>query len=187
MAGVDFLPGITKEEVTKLKALKYNSSDDVWNKLSEDKAGTLNGLAGSVGIDAPRLVFLLAADIETNTAAIQGGFTRRHWIDLSVVLVVVILLFALWRSPISPTQSPTLSLLRLPLTELPSDPTRKTPYRAILIASPRSTAEPFLEEVTVIELQKEKAPVVSVELRQEQIRRIAQVLGTADFYLLQSK
>jgi hypothetical protein len=185
MADLYSIPGITDAEADNLRTAGYLTTDALWAKLAEDKKGTLEDLASAVGFSATRLAALLAADVGRKASAVEGGGIRRHWLDIMVAAAVILLVWALfvWRGAVPDKAG--LTLLRVPLKQLPADGTRKTPYPATLVASPHAAAEPELEEVTVVEIQKEKDPAATLELKPEQVRHIGRLLGTADFYLAQ--
>ena len=187
MADLYSIPGITDADVAKFKEKGYATSEALWEKLREDKKGTLQELANHMGIPADRLAKLLAVDVALDAPSVWGGFIRRHWADLSVAVTAVLLFWGLffWREPVAPDKLAGLSLIRVPLKQLPADATRKTPYRATLIQSPRATGEPVLEEVTVVEIDQAQVPSAALAVKPEQAPRIGRLLGTADLYILQ--
>jgi hypothetical protein len=185
MANLYSIPGITDVEVENLKVAGYARTEALWSKLAEDKKDTLKDLAIAAGLSAARLATLLAADVARNAPSVDGSIVRRHWIDLSIAVAAVLLLWALliWR-PVLPGKT-ALTLFRVSLKQTPADAARKTPYSAILVASPHAAAEPVLEEVTVVEVHQGLAPTATLALKEEQVRHIGRLLGSADLYLLQ--
>ena len=182
MPDVDSIPGITDAEITTLRNASFTSTQDLWARLAEDKAGALDGLAAATGLSTDRLVTLLGADLMRHYSQVRGGLLRRHWLDYAAVAVVLLLAWAvfIWRPAI---QEPRLERLRVQLKQMPADAARKTPYRANLVAAGRSAAEPVIEEVTGVEVQKDS--VATLELEGDQLHKISRLLGTSDFYLAQ--
>lgn len=187
MANLYSIPGITDAEVVKLKAQGYATREALWTKLGEDKKGTLQKLAQDTDISANRLAKLLAADVEKDAPSVRGRFFRPHWMDFSIAVAAAFLLWGLflWRNPVAADKLSGLSLIRVPLKQSPADATRKTPYHASLIESPRAAGETALEEVTVVEIDQGQAPTATLAVKPEQVSRIGRLLGTADLYISQ--
>jgi len=187
MANLYTIPGITDAEVVKLKEKRYATSDALWEKLGEDKMGTLKQIADTTGISADRLAKLLAADVEQGAPSLRGRFFQRHWMDLAIAVAAVLLFCGLflWRQPSAADELAGLSLIRVPLKQVPADATRKTPYHATLFESLRTAGEPVLEEVTVVEIDQGNTPAATLAVKSAQVTRIGRLLGTADLYISQ--
>jgi hypothetical protein len=181
------IPGIKDAEVARLKAAGFVTTDALWEKLAKDEKGTLERTAIDTGLTAARLASLLGADIQRDASTVQGGFVRRHWIDLSIVTTVVVLLWAFFLQPVrhSAGKLPGLVVMRVPLKQLPADAGRRTPYHATLIASPRTIGEPMLQEVEVLEIFPGQTPAASVAVGPEQMQALGRLLGSSNLYLFQ--
>jgi len=180
---------ITDDEIIKLARAGYPTIKALWAKLAEDKyeKDVLNDLAATTGIAAARIAGLLAADAKRNAPASKGGFVSRHWIDLSIAVasVVLVSLLFLRHEPVHVAKLAGFARVRVSLKQLPADATRKTPYSATLVASPRVAGEPLLEDVTVVEIEQGQSPAAVVALDPEQVRRLGRLLGSADLYVTQ--
>jgi hypothetical protein len=180
------IPGITDEEVNKLNRSGYATAEALWTELAKDNKGTLENLAGATGFSSARLTELLAADVARNGKIVRGGIVARHWLDLVLAGGIALLLWALfvWHG-LLPSVASNPVWVRLALKQLPADPNRKTPYRATLVVSAHTAAEPVVEPVTVIQVFPEQVPAATVALEASDVSRIGRLLGTADVYLLQ--
>lgn len=189
MSSLYSIKDIADADVERLKAAGYQTTESLWNKLGEDQPDTLTSLASATGIPAGKLAALLAADIAQEAPFVEGGFVRRHWIDLVLAAAAVLLIWAvfLWRGAPNVANGAGEVVLRVPLKEVPATSLRKPPYRATLAFSPRSSGEAVLEDVTVMAVHEGATPAATITLRTDRARSLSRLLGSADLYLWQPK
>ena len=96
MADLYSIPGITDDEVRQIQAQGYESTDDVWKRLAEDKVDTLADLARRTGLPPSRLAALLGALVQRDARPLNGGFLHRHWMDLAVLGGIALLVWAMF-------------------------------------------------------------------------------------------
>src|ERR671932_381587 len=96
MVNIGKLKGITTAEAENLRQkCEIHTVEALWLRISND-VSAWQSITDKSGIEKKRLIDLLAAE-GMRQQGFAGAWFRRHWSDVLILLLALVLAFGIWR------------------------------------------------------------------------------------------